>query len=183
MTYQEMYDKIIAGEIILPIEVTVIKPICEEFELDEGCKAKIIRFTKSDDREWFQVTFDFSEYETYNKQFWKHDYYDQDGNSTLALYELKSYQKMNCKCDSYMDFGAIVEENFILQLKKFSFENMTPSDIIMNNARLDEMSVIDKDKYILALSKKLNLLHKNVIVFEEQGMKDISALLRYILNY
>lgn len=110
MTYSDLYEKVKSGEFKLPIVVKIKTPLWDEFELDTGCKAKLISIIPSKHGEdEVGLYFDFSEFEEYNKSFWKHDYYDKAGNPTEAVYEQPWYTKLNCKCDCYVNLDTEIE--------------------------------------------------------------------------
>jgi hypothetical protein len=109
MTYKELHDKIKSGEIKLPITVKINEPLWEEFELDAGCKAKLTHIRPTRDIGELKLYFDFSKFEEYNKNFWTHDYYDDNHNPTLAIYETKKYEKLEGKCDCYVENSCDVQ--------------------------------------------------------------------------
>jgi hypothetical protein len=183
MNYRELYEKCFSGEIVLPIEVTIKQPLWDEFELDAGCKAKIIRIEDNVSAESIEVIFDFRDHEEYNKQFWKHDYYDDNGQPTLAIYETKSYDKLNYKCSAYCEDTDMAEQYMKFDFKKFDFKKMSISDIILNMRYLDEMGHSDKNLFIESLYHKLSEFHTIIVTMEkDEVFENITNMLRKSLN-
>jgi len=105
MNYKEFYEKLESGEIVLPVEIQITSPIWDEFELDKNCKAKIVAFIdKYDDNEdnCFEITFDYSDYVEFNKNFWKPDWNLQSGGRGMFC-ETNYFAKQNGKCVCYVD--------------------------------------------------------------------------------
>ena len=64
----------------------------EDFEMDfdAGMKARVVSVEHDVDTV-FKLVCDFSEFEAVNKPLAKHNYYDTEGNPTLAWHQTKGY--------------------------------------------------------------------------------------------
>ena len=103
---------------------------------ERGMKAKIERISLNSYTETeydFRVSFDFSEFEEYNKQFATANYYDDNGVGCLYAWETIFYPKDNKEnvCISDASWFKIVdnEEELIIkeinsELKKYSKEEL-----------------------------------------------------------
>jgi hypothetical protein len=73
-----------------------------EIDFDEGMKAKVIG-SRVVEKDVFQLTLDFSEFEEENKKLMKANYWDKNRNATLRWCETRYYPK-DCITTAYFGF-------------------------------------------------------------------------------
>jgi hypothetical protein len=73
-----------------------------EIDFDSKMRAKVISAEMTDE-DVFKLELDFSEYEEYNKEHMKSNYWDKNHQPTLKWCETR-YYPTDCKCHEYFGF-------------------------------------------------------------------------------
>jgi hypothetical protein len=109
MTFNELHKELGKGK---TFEVTLNKGIEDhETMFDEGCKATISMNHATDD--YLCISCNFTNYEEYNKIFYKPNYYDKNGVPCLKVYETCFYPKNKIET-VYFDYDCDVEDCFTI---------------------------------------------------------------------
>lgn len=133
MIYKELIQKIENGQIKLPIEVKITSRVWDDFELDRGCKAKLVKIEVESSDE-VCLYFDFSDYVEYNKAYWEENWYIETGVQKVKYNESKwfkvkgPYSTVYVCEEEYIHF-AIVEEvsdesSFEDKIKEYLTKNL-----------------------------------------------------------